>query len=346
MIRPDLRDLINRHKPTERLNINNNNNYNNYNNNNNNNNNNNDTDRGEWKIMLRMYIRCISTKSFIETCTMHPKSKQVEFYMGSDTENVIDTLFNTLLQNFQLTQETSNERGSEFTPDSVELLEYELHKINIIRAESYIESPDWLASKKPAINPKNENYNKYFHWAIVAELNYNIIKEKELKKLIKFKKVDIDLSADQRYWENFEQENNLIAINILFVSHNSEKIKLTYKSSYNKRGNQVLLLMINDEDNGYYYFAIKNLSELNSLGRLKGKKEALINNNDNNNFQNVFNDALNYQFIDNSPQRISKLKPYVNVYKWEGINVPVGSKKKKKFGKNNDTITFNILYVE
>ena len=94
---------------------NNNNNTDNTNNNNNNNNNNtdntnnndNDTDRGEWKIMLRMYIRCISTKSFNETRTMHPKSKQVEFYMGSDTENVIDTLFNMLLQNFQRIQETS-----------------------------------------------------------------------------------------------------------------------------------------------------------------------------------------------------------------------------------------------
>ena len=41
MIRPDLEDLINRHKPIERLNDNNNNS------NNNNNNNNNDTDRGE-----------------------------------------------------------------------------------------------------------------------------------------------------------------------------------------------------------------------------------------------------------------------------------------------------------
>ena len=43
---------------------------------------------------------------------MHPKSKQVEVYMGSNTDNVIDTLFNTLLQNFQRKQETSNERGN------------------------------------------------------------------------------------------------------------------------------------------------------------------------------------------------------------------------------------------
>ena len=166
MIRLDLRDLINRHKPIERLNnnnINNNNNNNNKNNNNNSNTNNNtDTNNnndnndnndnnaecGEWKIMLRMQIKCISTKSFNETRTMHPKSKQIEVYMGSNTENVIDTLFNTLLQNFQLMQKTANEKGSQFISDSVELLEYKLHKIDIIRAELYIITPDWIASKK------------------------------------------------------------------------------------------------------------------------------------------------------------------------------------------------------
>ena len=31
--------------------------------------------------------------------------------------------------------------------------------------------------------------------------------------------------------------------------------------------------MINDETNNYYYFAIKHLLELNSLGRLRGKKK-------------------------------------------------------------------------
>ena len=174
--------------------------------------------------MLRMYIKCISTKRFNETRTMHLKSKQVEVYMGSNIENGIDTLFNTLLENFQCIQETSNERGSEFIPDSVELLEYELHKIDIIRAESYIVSPDWIANKKATINPKNEKDNKCFQWSIIAGLNYKIIKEKELKKLLKFKRVDTDFSSHKRYWENFEQENNSIAINVLFVSHNSEEI--------------------------------------------------------------------------------------------------------------------------
>ena len=105
--------------------------------------------------------------------------------------------------------------------------------------------------------------------------------------------------------------------------------------------------MINDETNNYYYFAIQNLSELNSLGWLQCKKEAIINNNsnNNNNFQNALNDALNYQTIESSPQRISELKP-IKKYNWKGINFPAGSKEWQKFERNNDTITLNIFYVE
>ena len=149
---------------------------------NNNNNDNNNSNRAEWKIQLTMQNSCISTKSFEETCTTYTKSEPAEIFMGSNTEDVIDKLFNTLLQRFQRAQETSNERGSEFIPDSVELLEYELHKIDIIRAESYIVSPDWIASKKATINPKNEKDNECFKWSIISGLHYDKINEKYLKK--------------------------------------------------------------------------------------------------------------------------------------------------------------------
>ena len=100
-----------------------------------------------------------------------------------------------------------------------------------------------------------------------------------MKKLLKFKRVDTDFSSHQRYWENFEKENNSIAINTLFISYNSEEVKLAYKSIFNKRKNQVILLMIDDEANNYYYFAIKHLSELSSSAWLRAKKEEIINNN-------------------------------------------------------------------
>ena len=103
--------------------------------------------------------------------------------------------------------------------------------------------------------------------------------KKELKKILKFKRVDTEFLLYQRDWEKFEQNLTSIALNFLFVSHNSEEIKFAYKFSYNTRKNQVILIMINDENNKSYYFSVKNLSELNSLGWLMGKKEAIINGN-------------------------------------------------------------------
>ena len=102
--------------------------------------------------------------------------------MGSGTEDIIDKRFNTLLQRFQRAQETPNERGSEFIPGSLELLFYHFQRIDIRRAESYIMSQDWILSIKATINPKNEKDNKCFQWSIVSRLNYNKVKEKELKK--------------------------------------------------------------------------------------------------------------------------------------------------------------------
>ena len=128
-----------------------------------------------------------------------------------------------------------------------------------------------------------------------------------MKKLLKFRRVDIDFSSHQRYWEKFEQENNSIAINVLFVPYNSEEINLAYKSRYNKVKNQVISLMINDEANNCYYFAVKNLSELNFLGWLRAQKEAIINGDFDFNFKDALDDALNYQNIKTYTERMSKL---------------------------------------
>ena len=70
------------------------------------------------------------------------------------------------------------------------------------------------------------------------------------------------------------------------------------------------------------------MSELISLAWLQGKKPIINNNND---FQNALDDALNYQTTEKNPQRISKLKPYINKYNWEGIDFSAGSKEWQKF---------------
>ena len=128
MIKPYLRDLINEHIPT--MELNNNNNTDNNNDNNNNTDNYNNNNRAEWKIQLTMQNSCISTRNFEETRTIFTKSEPVEIFMGVNTNDVIDRLFNTLLQRFQHAQETSYYRESESIPDNVELL-YHFQRVDI-----------------------------------------------------------------------------------------------------------------------------------------------------------------------------------------------------------------------
>ena len=103
MIRPYLRDLINENIPVAELK-----NNNNTSNNNNNNNNNNGTDRAEWKIQLTLQNSCISTKSFEETRTIYTKNEPIEIFMGSNTEDVIDKLFNTLSIHYKISMRERN----------------------------------------------------------------------------------------------------------------------------------------------------------------------------------------------------------------------------------------------
>ena len=85
------------------------------------------------------------------------------------------------------------------------------------------------------------------------------------------------------------------------------------------------------------------MSELNSLRWLRGIKEARVNND--NSLKNDLDDALNYPIIKTNPERISKLKPYINKYIWKGIDFPAGPKDWGKFEQNNKTIALNVLYI-
>ena len=64
-----------------------------------------------------------------------------------------------------------------------------------------------------------------------------------------------------------------------------------------------------------------------------------------NDFQNALDDALNYQAIKTNPERISKLKPYINKYNWKEIDFPAGPKDCIKFEQNNKTFALNVLNI-
>ena len=152
-----------------------------------------------------------------------------------------------------------------------------------------------MVFKGTTVNPKNKNDDECLRWSTISALNYNEITKKEFENIFKeIKHEDKDFSSQQICWKNFEQNNELIALNVLFLSQDSEKITLVYKSENTyKREHNTLLLMINDDDDEkYYYFAVKSKLELYSSEWLKSKKDSTTNGN--NCFQNALNDTLDY----------------------------------------------------
>ena len=133
-----------------------------------------------------MLNNCISSQNFEETCSIYSKSNNIEIFMGSDTDDIIDKLFDTILQRFEEARETSNERESEFIHENVGLLYYYFHKMDMKRARSYIKSHEWLKSKKATINPKNIKDYKCFQYAIIISLNHqNIGNDPQIISIIK-----------------------------------------------------------------------------------------------------------------------------------------------------------------
>ena len=183
--------------------------------------------KGEWKIQLTAQINFISLRrGSNETRFMHTRSANEEFMNGSDTDEIIEKLFKSLLQRYQ---ENLSEkmRGSDFDFDGVNFMYYDVNKISINRGGSYIDSPKWLKNKKSTIHPKNNDY-KCFQYAITLALNLDKI-NKNSQRISKIKPFieeynwkDIDFPSTSKDWKKFES-NNDVALNILYVPHNTKK---------------------------------------------------------------------------------------------------------------------------
>ena len=213
-------------------------------------------------MQLSAEINFISLKSGSdETCVMYTRSDNEEFMSGDDTDEIIKLLFESFLQRFE--ENLQNKvRGSEFEFDGINLFYYNFNKMSIYRGGTYIDSLKWLKNKKSTINPKN-NDNKCFQYAVTLELNLDNI-NKHPQRISKIKPFidqynwkDIVFPATSRDWRKVEL-NNDIALNILYIPHNTKKIQLAYRSKNNLTcDKQVILLMITDGEK-WHYLTVKN----------------------------------------------------------------------------------------
>ena len=82
-------------------------------------------------------------------------------------------------------------------------------------------------------------------------------------------------------------------------------------------------------------------SYVDSLDQIKKKNP--INKKRNKCFQYAVTVELNYEEIGTNPEKVTKVKPFINNYNWEGRSFPSGKDDCKKFQKNNLTIALNVL---
>ena len=100
---------------------------------------------------------------------------------GENTNDIIIEIFNSSLHNYR--QDLKIIKGSDFVFESVDLMDYKLHRVRLKRGGSYIKSPKWLENKKATINPKNENDDECLRWSIICALNYNEIIKREFENI-------------------------------------------------------------------------------------------------------------------------------------------------------------------
>ena len=177
-----------------------------------------------------MRVIFVSFPNANETREMYSKSDNVKIMTGIETEDIINELLNTFRKRYQEGLETKM-RGSSFTFERIDLLEYHLHKISLNRGSSYIKSPEWIKNKGVTINPKNTKDNNCFQYAIIAALNHQNI-EHHPERISKLKPFlnnynwkDIDFPSHFKDWRKFECNNKAIALNILYVPYKTKQIR-------------------------------------------------------------------------------------------------------------------------
>ena len=94
------------------------------------------------------------------------------------------------------------------------------------------------------INPKNENDEECFKWAVTVALHHKEIKSQTISNIVEYANnynwSGIEFSVAINKINEFEKNNN-ISINILDIK--GQKIYICRKSKYNDRKNVVILLL-------------------------------------------------------------------------------------------------------
>ena len=169
----------------------------------------------------------------------------------------------------------------------------------------------------------------------MAEINFILLKPGSDETRVMYKRSDNDefMSGDDT--------NEIIKLLFeSFLQRFEENVQIKM------RGSEFEFDVINFLDYNFNKTSIyRGGSYINFPKRLKDKKSTINpKNNDYKCFQDTATLSLNRNRINKDPQRISKIKPFINNYNWKDIDFLPTNKDWKKFESNNE-VALNILYI-
>ena len=306
----------------------------------------------EWKIQINMGVNFVSSNYTGEIRTFYVNSFNEEIRSGNETDEIITKFLKSFLNNYQK-EEKVLRNGSNFVFESVDSLTYHIHKINLKRGRSYKKSPEWILNKRATINPKSKD-NKCFQYAITAALSHQKIENHPerisyIKPFIdQYNWKGIDFAARIKDWKKFEQNNTTIVLNIIYVPLNTKTLNLAYKSKYNrKRENQVVLLMITDsnEIGKWHYIPLTSVLTDNGFNRPIRSLSRLFRRITSNNNGNFYCLGCLHSFRpDNALKKHERL---CNNYDYCDIEMPYSANNTLKYihGENSLKVPW-VIYAD
>ena len=143
-----------------------------------------------------------------------------------------------------------------------------IHRLNLTRGSSYIPLPDWLASKKAILNPKNLDM-KCFKWAVTAGMKWEEI-DRDHQRVSKLRRYENEFDWNGMSYpvsikdiSKFETRNR-IGVSVLALNGRTPYIcrkGADYERSVN--------LMILEDGEKKHYVAIKSIERL--LSKMNSK---------------------------------------------------------------------------
>ena len=228
-----------------------------------------ETNNSSRKLQLDIKVNTENVLNPNEKRTFVAKSRNFQTTVTDDLDETATRLIDSLKTDYDKQILLSRE-GSNFVFSNIEELNIHIHKIDLKRGSSYIESPEWIKNKKCKINPYNTKDEYCFAHSIVIALYHQEIGKnpQRISKLQPFYKhfnwKDINFPAGLKEWKQFEKNNTDIALNILSVPFDEQKIVVQNASKFTReRKKQITLLMITNGKEKWYYLALKNISTEN-----------------------------------------------------------------------------------